>query len=81
MSEVAKNDIVVYPNPVVDVVTIANNNLISSIEVFNLLGQKVMSSTPEVMTATMDMSALPVGTYLLQIQSAGETEMIKVVKK
>ncbi|MGG7036413.1 MAG: T9SS type A sorting domain-containing protein, partial [Flavobacterium sp.] len=72
--------LVVYPNPVIDIVTITNGNLITSVSVFNLVGQQVLSARPNAMATTMDMGNLPVGTYLLKIQSEGKISTVKVVK-
>lgn len=69
-----------YPNPVTDFVNISNTASISAINVFNMLGQRVISKTPNNLETKIDMSALPRGTYLLEIDSEGKSAKIKLVK-
>ncbi len=69
-----------YPNPVVDYINISNTSDITSVRVFNMLGQGVMTVRPSVTTAKIDMSALPMGTYLMEVQSEGKTAKFKVIK-
>ncbi len=69
-----------YPNPVVDFVTISNTTSVSAIKVFNMLGQRVISVTPNSLETKIDMSSLPRGTYLIQIDSEGKSAKIKLVK-
>jgi len=69
-----------YPNPVIDFITISNTNAITSIQLFNLLGQHVLSARPNALTTQVDMSHVPFGTYLLEVQSEGKTATIKILK-
>ena len=70
-----------YPNPVSDIITVSYSNVISSLEVYNLLGQKVKSVRSNETTVTLDMTELPSATYLLKVVSEEKSTMIKVVKK
>ncbi|WP_347066135.1 GEVED domain-containing protein [Flavobacterium sp. WV_118_3] len=70
-----------YPNPVVDVFTVTYTNDITSVEVFNLVGQRVISVRPNATTALVDMSVLPTGAYILQIKANGQSQSVKVIKK
>ncbi|UUC45640.1 fibronectin type III domain-containing protein [Flavobacterium cerinum] len=70
-----------YPNPVVDVFTVLYTNDITSVEVFNLVGQRVIAVQPNATTASVDMSALPTGAYILQVKANGQSQSIKVIKK
>lgn len=74
------SELVVYPNPVIDNITITNTNTISSVEVISLLGQRVLSARPEALSTTLDMNGLPVGTYLIEVQSEGKTSTVKIIK-
>lgn len=69
-----------YPNPVVDYINISNTSDITSVRVFNMLGQGVMTVRPSVTNAKIDMSTLPMGTYVMEVQSEGKTAKFKVVK-
>ncbi|WP_300492269.1 GEVED domain-containing protein [Flavobacterium sp.] len=70
-----------YPNPVIDVFTVTYTNDITSVEVFNLIGQRVIAVQPNATTALVDMSALPTGAYIMQIKANGQSQSVKVIKK
>lgn len=77
----------VYPNPVTDnklTIEVPNNEKISSIEMYNILGTKVMTRS-EVNSAnkTLDVSNLSSGLYMLKLNDTdGNTLAIKkVIKK
>ena len=70
-----------YPNPVKDVLTIQYSSDITSVAVFNMLGQQVMAKTPNTTDAKLDMSILSDGTYIVTINAGTMTKTIKVVKK
>lgn len=69
-----------YPNPVTNKLTISNSNAITSLEVSNMLGQRVGTSVPNALTTDYDMSNLQAGTYLIRVTSEGKTQTIKVIK-
>ncbi|WP_438965248.1 choice-of-anchor J domain-containing protein [Flavobacterium sp.] len=70
-----------YPNPVIDVVSISYSNVITTVEVFNLVGQKVMAIQPNNNELNLNMSNLEAGAYIIQLQSEGLIESIKLIKK
>ncbi|NDI99724.1 T9SS type A sorting domain-containing protein [Flavobacterium sp. LaA7.5] len=70
-----------YPNPVKDVLTIQYSSDITSVAVFNMLGQQVMAKTPNTTDVKLDMSILADGTYIVTINADTMTKTIKVVKK
>ncbi|MGZ7246575.1 T9SS type A sorting domain-containing protein, partial [Streptococcus pyogenes] len=65
----------------VDVFTVTYTENITSVEVFNLVGQRVISVKPNATTALVDMNALPTGAYVLQVKANGQSQTIKVIKK
>jgi len=70
-----------YPNPVKDVLTLSYNTTISSVEVYNMLGQvvittKVNANQPQVTTAN-----LAAGTYIVKATAGNKTQTFKVVKQ
>ena len=80
INKVDRAALVVYPNPVSDILHIAISETVTSIEIYNLLGQKVLTSTnPE--TMQVDMSGVSAGTYAAKVASASGTDMVKVVKR
>jgi hypothetical protein len=70
-----------FPNPISDVLTLSNENDIEAVTVFNLIGQKVMTSKPNSKLTTIDMSGLAPSIYIVEVFSEGKKEAIKVIKK
>ena len=75
------NSLQYYPNPVTDVLNISYSNTITTIEVYNLIGQIVRVAQPNAVSTQLDMSNLPTATYLVKVTSEGKTATLKVVKK
>lgn len=68
-----------YPNPVKDILNLKSNTEISNIEVYNLLGQKVIIKV--INTSQIDMSNVASGTYLIKFESDKKQENLKVIKQ
>ncbi len=75
------NSFAAYPNPVKNVLTLEYSNEISSVSVFNMLGQEVLSRTIDATSTQIDMSQLNAGTYLVNVTSGDIQKTIKVVKQ
>lgn len=69
-----------FPNPVVNAFTLQYTNNITSVEVYNLVGQRVIAVQPNAVNTTIDMSALAAGSYLVQVKSNNTSKTIKVIK-
>ena len=76
VSEFEQNSLTIYPNPTKDVVQIESGNPIDNIEVFNILGRKVLTTS----NPMIDLSAQPSGIYLFKIYSGSSTTNRKVIK-
>lgn len=70
-----------YPNPVKDVLTLKYTHEISGVEVYNLLGQKIMHKTFNSNEAVLDISAIADGNYILRVSSKDAVQSVKIVKK
>ncbi len=70
-----------YPNPVADFLNLTNDAEISEVNVFNLLGQKVISLNPNAITSAIDMSNLSPSAYFVEVISLGNKGIYKVIKK
>lgn len=70
-----------YPNPVKNVLNLKYSNEMTNVEVYNLLGQKVISKDFNATEAALDMSGVADGTYIVRVISGNIVESIKVVKK
>jgi hypothetical protein len=70
----------VYPNPASDVVTIAGT--VDQIEVYNILGAKVMSeSNNGTENMLLDVSSLTSGQYILSVKQGEQTKFVQLVIK
>jgi hypothetical protein len=70
-----------YPNPVKDVLNISYSSEITTVTVFNLLGQKVISQQSNADEVKIDMSSLADGAYIVNVTSGNTVKTIKVIKK
>lgn len=71
----------VYPNPVKDVVNLANAATIDTVQVYNITGQLVHSQAVNADSAVIDLQKLSAGAYLLHVSANGETNRIKIIKE
>ncbi|MEL1242899.1 T9SS type A sorting domain-containing protein [Flavobacterium sp. DGU11] len=73
--------LVYHPNPVKDVLNISYSSEISSVIVYDLLGQKVIAKQPGTNEVKLDMSGLADATYIVNITVGNTVKTIKVVKR
>ena len=75
------NTVSVYPNPAKDVLTVKAENL-SSVVVYNSLGQRVFAQDVDANETVIDMSNFEAGIYMVRIVADGNevTRKISVVK-
>lgn len=70
------------PNPTQDSWKIKTQNIeINSINVFDVLGKRVLSITPNASEATINALSLKAGLYFAQIQTANGLSSLKLIKK
>ncbi|AWH85272.1 hypothetical protein HYN59_09140 [Flavobacterium album] len=70
-----------HPNPVKDVLTLSYDKNISAIEVYSVVGQKVIAKPVNQNEVQLDLSQLSAGTYLVKVMSDEASKTIKVVKQ
>ncbi|UOK43676.1 MULTISPECIES: T9SS type A sorting domain-containing protein [Flavobacterium] len=70
-----------YPNPVAGILKVENGQAISTIEVYSITGQRVMTKIVNAMSASIDMSPLAGGTYLVKVVADDAVKTVKVIKK
>lgn len=73
VESIAIDRVKVYPNPATSYIRI--EGAVDSADLYDLSGRTVATTT----TAELDVTSLPVGTYLLKVKSAGTEETVKVV--
>lgn len=74
-------DFAYYPNPVSDLLHIDSEESINMLEVYSYDGKQVLSMNVSTKNATIDLSELTTGTYLLVARSETKSNMVRVIKK
>ncbi|HMI08061.1 MAG TPA: choice-of-anchor J domain-containing protein [Flavobacterium sp.] len=76
----ANDAIVIYPNPVKEILKLeTQNTIIERAEIYNNLGQLLLSAS-ELKQGTIDVSHLPVGTYFINLYSKDGKTVRKFIK-
>jgi hypothetical protein len=70
-----------YPNPVKNTLNLSYKNAISAVEVYNVVGQVVMSAQYNANQVQVDLATLANGAYLVKITANNEVKTIKVIKQ
>jgi len=80
-SEQQIEGLAIYPNPVSNVLSIQAPAEITSVEVYNVLGQ-VMLRNEEVGTdVQLDVATLSAGSYFVRVKTANATQVVHIIKK
>ncbi len=69
------------PNPVSNILKLNASKNISSISVYNMLGQEVIRTNPNTSSNNLDMSALQSGAYFVKVVIEDKINTVKVIKK
>ena len=69
------------PNPVVDKMTISYSEKINIINVYNLLGQKIISLSPNQSSTSLSMGSLNASVYFIEVVSDAKKSVFKVIKQ
>lgn len=69
-----------YPNPVKEDLNIVFNKVIDTVEIFNLIGQKLAVTKPMSADFSLNLSNLSSGFYLLKLYSDNKIGELKVLK-
>ncbi len=70
-----------YPNPVKESLNMIAKEEISSVEVYNILGQQVKSLKTSQLNASLDLTSLSAGTYMVRARVNDKVGSFKVVKE
>jgi hypothetical protein len=65
--DLSENDFILYPNPSNNFIVVKSEE-IGDIEIYNLLGEKVLSSKKFTLLKEIDISVLPKGLYILKLK-------------
>lgn len=75
------NTIQLYPNPVIDIVTVSSSEMMTKIEIVNMLGQMVYSNTIKETETQLDMTRYASGSYIIRVLTDDKVKTFKVIKK
>jgi len=81
VNDVNNVNVSIYPNPVSERLNINSTSEITSVVMYNILGAKVQSITPNSTSVTMNLSGLRPGIYLTTINTNTGTKTVNIVKK
>lgn len=76
-----KDDLEVYPNPVDDYLKLSYSSMISSVKIINILGQEVLSKEINNNEASLDLSNLTQGNYIVTLKIENYLKTFKIVKQ
>jgi hypothetical protein len=79
VNQLKKSTFSFYPNPTTSVINISSEQDITTISLFNLIGQKVISKSVNAKQYTINVENLAKGTYLMKVVSGNAAEFEKVV--
>jgi hypothetical protein len=77
----AKKELVAYPNPVKDILNLAYDEMISDVEIYNIVGQQVFKKAINLSETQIDISSLSKGNYILKANVAGVVKNMKIIKE
>lgn len=75
------DDFYFYPNPAKNNLNLSANSIIENVELYSLLGQQVMQISPEEETASLKITSLATGIYVMKVEVNGETGTYKIIKE
>ncbi len=80
-SEAKRQNLSVYPNPVVDVLNIDSDSKVSGVTVYDLTGKAVSSHTMAAQKNQINLSKLSPGVYVVTVQTEAGSKTVKILKK
>ncbi|MGL2963576.1 T9SS type A sorting domain-containing protein [Flavobacterium sp. RSB2_4_14] len=75
------SNVKLYPNPATNVLNIESAQTIEKVTIYNLLGQSVISQTPNTELVTLDVESLQVGVYIVKTSINGNVSSTRFIKE
>jgi hypothetical protein len=75
------DDLKIYPNPVIDILNISYSDIISKVEINNILGQLIKSQSVNSNETQIDLSGYAGGAYLVKVSVDNKVKIFKIIKK
>ena len=70
-----------YPNPVNNKLHLTALDKITSVSIYNMLGQEVKQSTPFSTSTSINMTAISNGVYVIKVQVGDQIGLYNTIKK
>ncbi len=70
----------IQPNPVADIFTVSNQNNLNLVEVYNTIGQTIISKKVNDNQVKVDLSNYNSGVYFVKVYSENQNKTIKIIK-
>ena len=70
-----------FPNPVKDVLNLSYSQNMTSISIFNVVGQQILSKSLNEASAKIDLSGLSKGVYLVKVTADNQAKTFKIIKE
>ena len=80
INSIVEQSFLIYPNPIIDNITITSKDEIHTFEVYNYQGQLVRQKDCDSFTESLDLSDLSNGIYFLKLKTDKETFTQKLIK-
>lgn len=71
----------VFPNPTSETLTVESNHIVNRYEVYNIVGEMLISKPVDEKSFNVNVSELPTGTYIIKMNSDGLIQTRRFVKK
>ena len=81
VSDQVFEDFSYYPNPVASQLYLKAAFQIESVQIFNMLGQRVLSVKPNTTNPTITLDGLQTGTYILKVAIDGNEKAYRILKQ
>ncbi|RRO13410.1 T9SS type A sorting domain-containing protein, partial [Flavobacteriaceae bacterium 14752] len=76
-----RNNFSFYPNPAQNMLNLQTTSQVETVKVYNMLGQQVLSETPNTVSPSLNVDALQAGTYIMNVTINGSSENFRFIKK
>ncbi|NBC57886.1 MAG: DUF4397 domain-containing protein, partial [Bacteroidetes bacterium] len=70
-----------YPNPAQNKLNLQTTGQVEEVKVYNMLGQQVMKETPNTVSPSLNVEALQVGSYIMNVTIDGSSENFRFIKE
>ncbi len=81
VDDFVNSELSIFPNPLNNILNVTSKNIISTLSIYNLLGQEVLKNKINTNKSAIDISILDKGTYFLKVISGENFKVIKIVKE